>query len=234
MAEELSPKTYFWPYDIFGYLLPGVAVLAAFRAANDWGYGRLHKWWESPRLADLASFLGAAYVVGHVIAGLSSLILEKWIVSKGLQWPTAHMFGKGQERGLTKWVLPSYRRPYSEAFQQQFELRFRQILGIESDDAHDRFWLVWSYISLHHPTAYRRGTHFLELYGFSRNMSMAMLLIALYPALPGWIAPLPSWVWTSMLLLSSAVLFVNYTKLLRRLNDEIYRAFMTVSPAPSK
>jgi hypothetical protein len=227
MKEELSPKTYFWPYDVFGYLLPGMAVLVGLAAGNTWGQSILGPLWRGQRVSDLAIALGLAYVVGHIVAGMSSLILEKWIVSGFLKWPTAHMFRAGKEGKVSRVLLPSYKRPYSDEFQKAFDKRFTSTFGLPPKDPHDRFWLVWSFVALRHPIAYRRGTHFLELYGFSRNMSFALALIALFPFVPWWTATTGAWEWVSVLLVSSGFLFVNYTKLLRRLNDEVYRAFVS-------
>lgn len=88
------------------------------------------------------------------------------------------------------------------------------------------FWISFSYISLHHPIAYKRATHFLELYGFSRNMSMSFVFISLLPIFPHWNNDfIASWILSTVSLFIAFILFVNYTKLLRRLNDEVFRGF---------
>lgn len=234
MKDELTPKAYFWPYDVFGYLLPGLAVLVGFGIGNTWGRAVLSKPWASMRFGDVALLLGLAYVLGHVVAGMSSLVFEKWIVSSLLRWPTSHMFREGKERRLARVTIPSYQRPYSKSFRDAFDARFARVFRVPADDEHDRFWLVWSYVSLHHPVAYRRGTHFLELYGFSRNVSFACLLVALLPILPHWSAAVGAWLWSAALVVASIFLFINYTKLLRRLNDEVYRAFVVLAGDESR
>lgn len=229
MSDDFSPKTYFWPYDVFGYLLPGLTLLVGLGLGNEWGAKMLGPLWTKMRLGDAALALGLAYVLGHVVAGMSSLVFEKWIVSKWLRWPTSHMFRSDRERGLARILIPSYQRPYSERFREAFDARFLKVFSVPPDDEHDRFWLVWSYVSLHHPLAYRRGTHFLELYGFSRNVSFSCFLVALLPVLPQWSALVGAIHWIAALTVASIFLFINYTKLLRRLNDEVYRAFVAIA-----
>ena len=96
-------------------------------------------------------------------------------------------------------------------------------------DEHDRFWLAWEYISLHHSTGYRRATHFLELYGFSRNTSVSFLLLCLLPLIRDWHINYNTQSWVGFSLSAAFFLFLNYVKLLRRMNDEVYRAFVVAT-----
>lgn len=231
MKEETNPKTYFWAYDIFGYLLPGLLVLVGFAKGNQWIHDNLSTHWNSLNVLNVIVLIGAAYVVGHIVAALSSYALERLVLRWTLGYPTARMFS-GTLRWrwyLLKVLFPGYFRAYSEAFQRKFDQCFEDRFGMIPGDHHDRFWLAWSYISLHHAPAFRRATHFLELYGFSRNMSMGFLLVAFNPWLPSWRSPIPATCWVLISLLSAWFMFVNYTKLLRRLNDEVYRGFVVCS-----
>ena len=98
-------------------------------------------------------------------------------------------------------------------------------------DEHDRFWLSWEYVTLHHPVAYKRSNHFLELYGFSRNSAMSFLIVALMPlSLPwmsSWSPPINAIAWSGLSMLAGLILFSNYIKLFRRMNDEVYRGLVT-------
>src|SRR5262249_11801297 len=103
--------------------------------------------------------------------------------------------------------------------------------------SHTRFWLCWGYITLHHPAAYRRGSHFVELYGFSRNTCMSFLLIAILPLFQFWIwqtwlAPMPWFNWTGPSLLVALFFFANYLKLFKRMDDELFHAFLVAAEAP--
>jgi hypothetical protein len=257
------PRTAFWPYDIFGYLLPGAVLSIAVGVANGAvdvvgaTGGTPERARVTPSLAEAALGLLIAYLAGHMVAALSSRLLEYEALRRFWGLPTALMFPQGgagasvvrRWRRVARWfgarllgiLQPSYRRPYSPAFRDAFDSLFRETFHTKETniDQHDRFWMCWEYITLHHPVGYRRATHFLELYGFSRNVSMAFLLCALLLLFGGWQAPItPGW-WVTASVVLGAVFFANYLKLIRRMNDEVYRAFViaarpgTALPTPS-
>ncbi len=224
--ENQTSKVSFWAYDIFGYLLPGLVLIAGFTKANTWVYKALNSHWNSGNYADYVIILGIAYTLGHIISGLSSFILERLLLRHILKYPTTQMFKENDDTSrLIKFFFPGYFRPYSKEFQEAVKKKIRTIFNINSEQDHDTFWLSWSYICLHNPIAYRRSTHFLELYGFSRNMSMCFLILVTATWFPQWTDAMNGYVWSFGSFLAAWILFVNYTKLLRRLNDEVYRAF---------
>jgi len=182
-----------------------------------------------------------SYLVGHLVAALSSLLLEKALLDGLLKYPTARMFDDGAASGAKKlpWLrrvvktvlAPGYCRPYSPQFIAAFKRRFKRIFGFDFVDYHDVFWLVWSYVSLHHAAAFQRATHFLNLYGFARNTSMALAVAAATPVWwRCWAHPIPVWLWILACAACAYLMFVNYAKLIRRLNDEIYRGFVALPP----
>lgn len=244
-------RGYFWAYDIFGYLLPGLVLMALLAAGNETVGKPIIDLWTSNHWQNVFVVAGFAYVVGHVIAAASSWALERHLLKNTLGWPTQRMFGlKIEHKGFfTKcclirfllrwgvtpillWVVPDYGRAYSPSFQKTVRDRMRDVIPEHSDDFHDWFWLVWNYVAHHHPVAHKRATHFLELYGFSRNLAMTLLGACLLPFLNTWKEPLPRWMWITLCLGSAVLLFSNYAKLLRRLNDEVYRAFVSLSMRP--
>jgi hypothetical protein len=226
------PKTTFWAYDIFGYLLPGLLVLEAFLIGTRQTQVLFSSRGTKLGYANVAGILGAAYLIGHCVAALSSLFLERLLLKHVLGYPTVRMFATpGGTR--TRWIFASYRRPYTPGFQQLFEERFEKMFGFrahgQEPDEHDRFWLAWEYISSHHSAGYRRATHFLELYGFSRNTSFSFLLLCLLPLIRDWHVSYTTSSWVGFSLVASVVLFLNYVKLLRRMNDEVYRAYVVAA-----
>jgi len=125
-------------------------------------------------------------------------------------------------------ISPGYFRSYSNQFQRKFAEVFKKRFGLSDFDQHDYFWLAWSYVAANHAVAYRRATHFLELYGFTRNMSMTFLIIGTATWFCGWTNFVNGYVYSAVCFVSAGALFSNYTKLLRRLNDEVYRAFVSI------
>lgn len=263
MKDELSPRGYFWPYDIFGYLVPGAVFLGATLLA--WPKSREFVTLD-PVWAAIA-FLTIAYILGHVIAALSSTLFERTIVKWLLGYPTERQFsdswvpktwfGKWLDKSkLGKWALHAvnfllfgYFDPYSAAFQARFREIFTRTFSVPfppregnrsrsgpgESDQRDLFWLVWSHIATHNPVAFRRATHFLELYGFARNLSLSFLALAVGPLL------IPVWsfgseaLWVTSCLAVAGTLFISYTKMFYRAHNEIYRAFVAgnLTPAPA-
>ena len=227
----------FWPYDVFGYLLPGLVLLAVAARANEFA-GRLYSsYWHDGKWTHVVVVVGMAYVAGHVIAAFSSWILERGLLRKRMGWPTERMFPESTERTwgrsrVLNFFVPEYGRPYSAAFRADVARLFRERTGGDVAEFHDRFWLAWNYVGLHAPVAHRRATHFLELYGFSRNLAMSALMAAAVPVVYGWTAPVPWWAWSPGWLVVAVVMFCNYAKLLRRLNDEVFRAFVALAMGP--
>ena len=121
MREETSLKTYFWAYDIFGYLLPGLLVLVGFAKGNQWVSDSLFNLWESPDILKLIVLIGIAYVTGDLVAAVSSYLLERLILRWTLGYPTDRMFSDT----LSWWCLPlkmlfpGYFRAYSEGFRKE-------------------------------------------------------------------------------------------------------------------
>lgn len=235
MDSENKIKAYFWGYDIFGYLLPGAILALVAAKTNDWVYEQVIGHWHSSEATfsiyfiDFLVLILFVYILGHIISGLSSLLLEKGILRRGLKYPTNRMFQNGEQPKVSKFkdvIFPGYFRAYSEKFQEGFYKKFEsKFPGIERDP-HDLFWISFSHISQHHPVAYKRATHFLELYGFSRNISMSFLLIAFLPVIPQWNDELMTgWILSLISVIIAIIMFINYTKLIRRLNDEVFRAF---------
>jgi hypothetical protein len=226
-----SKKHYFWGYDIFGYLSPGALFALIAAKSNSWIYDQLAGHWKNPKMdlginiVDIVVLLFFVYILGHIISGISSFILERLILRHTLKYPTYRMFNETKVSGFWRFFFPGYFRPYSKEFRtsivERYQDRFPQLVA----RTHDLFWVCFSWISINHPTAYRRSTHFLELYGFSRNICMSFILIACLPILPEWTGFVDWWVLSGVSLVIAVIMFINYTKLLRRLNDEVYRGF---------
>jgi hypothetical protein len=226
MKEE-SSKVSFWAYDIFGYLLPGLVLIVGFAKSNQWVYDNVHLHWTSGSYADYAIILGIAYTIGHLVSGLSSFALERLLLRHILKYPTQQMFKENDNTSkYVKLFFPGYFRPYSKDFQKSVKDKIKKEFDIEPSEEHDLFWLSWSFVCANHPVAYKRATHFLELYGFSRNMSMSFLMLVPSTWFASWTNTMNGYLWSLSALFAAWILFVNYTKLLRRLNDEVYRAFV--------
>jgi hypothetical protein len=230
MNDKLLPKVNFWAYDIFGYSLPGMVLFLGLAASNSWLFDKINDLWTNANYVDYVILAGVAYTFGHVVSGFSSYLLERLILRHLIGYPTSQMFKSTDNTSrIVKLFFPGYFRPYSAAFQDLVRTRMRKLYSANRGDYHDFFWLAWSHVCANHPVAYYRATHFLELYGFSRNMSMTFLLLVPSTWFPTWSNLVNGYLWSFGCLGIATILFLNYTKLLRRLNDEVYRAFVVSS-----
>jgi hypothetical protein len=230
LPTNATAKPHFVAYDIFGYLLPASLLASLLLAANSAARRAIASLFEGATAIEYSALTVGLYVGGHLIAAVSALVLEQGLLKTKLGYPTTHLF-PASSKPNTPWAIfsgPSYETPYSEDFRRRFDRLFFQTFDVQPTDDHDRFWLCWSYVSLHHPAAFARGSHFLSLYGFARNISMSFLFGALIPLLPGWEARVPGLLWSGVSVGLAWGMFASYTRLLRRLNDETYRGFLAV------
>jgi len=123
----------------------------------------------------------------------------------------------------------AYFRPYSEEFKKRLFERFQKVFGFTPEDENDLYHLTYTYVTLHHPPAFKRTTHYIELYEFSRNISMSLFLLSIIPIFPQWNHIINGWLWSVVTLVLGSFMFLNYLKLFRRVNYEMYRAFMVAS-----
>ncbi len=282
MSDKTDPKTYFWPYDIFGYLLPGVIAIAPLIEFHSGVRALFTLRYQSESIADNIVLIVGIYVVGHIISAASSFLLERCFLRLSFGYPLAQflcgthagtlprqlsllfvnptrwfLIRKLPRQGRFSWMfkslawfaawaerrldlLPGFCHPFdpkiARLVQERFELRF----GVQFRNwfirrrTHEVYWTIWAYVAENMPTSYRTGMHFLELYGFCRNSSFAFFLAALYPLCPDWTTADASGrslvtpaIWSAGCCIFALLLYVNFTKLLRRQNDFVLRAFIS-------
>lgn len=226
----------FWPYDIFGYFIPGLVLFYSALMTNE----------NLKQLVTLNSFTTSTggtnfveaiiwvfliYIAGHVVASFSSYFLERALVQHFFKFPTDWFFFHTKNdfkcrRCFIQKVSSGYCEPYTDDFKKMFFKKFETTFKLKTTDKADFFWLCQEWLPLNHPVTYKSAMHFLELYGLSRNTCMSFIFISIFPYLPGWSCSIPSVWWTGVSLAISASLFSNYLKLLRRMNDMVYRGFV--------
>lgn len=231
-------------YDFFGYLLPGLTFGAlsflSFDLPKMFGYTSDMLLGTKPTTPSLLLFaiiklfdkspffisvlaIVISYVLGHIISSLSSLLFERFIVRGLISYPADNMF---QLRRRTHPFFRNYRRSYTEEFIQRFRQEFESQFRISLSDAHDVFWITFEFVAHNTPSVFARSMYFLNLYGFSRNLSMAFLASAVFLLSYEVTHSLTiSWLLIGIYTVIAFTLFWNYLKLLRRLNDEVFRGF---------
>lgn len=246
ISQFRKVKIPFTLYDLFGYLLPGITFGSLFifsydapkafdlikENIADSSFRQDHTYLlndlsellhQSPFLISVLGLL-LAYIVGHILAAFSSYFLERVLVQTWLRYPTENMFKLRPNRKVR--VFRNFRRPYTSTFIEQFKVRFESIFKLPLSSSNDIFWITFEFVALNCHAAFARSIHFLNLYGFLRNLSMTFLMSAI--VLLGFNIGGGSaihWSIISSYIVASIMLYWNYLKLLRRLNDEVYRGF---------
>jgi hypothetical protein len=141
-------------YDIFGYAIPGGVLLTAFYVlsidVSKLDIGQLMK-------VEISWPFGGAvfvafYIFGHLLSSVSSFVFENELMNK----ISSFVFGYGLNASK-----------YDEAAEKK--------LGKKYDECGQRAIIV--YCQNNHPAIYETAFTFLSIYGLSRNVAMAMILI---------------------------------------------------------
>lgn len=165
-------KIPFEPYDFFGYLASGFTLLVGMQFV--FGFPIILAQQQSA-IEDLLLLL-TAYIVGHVVAMPAKAIFEDLVVGHLLDRPSKNLFEN--KRPLFRGILfPGYYKPLPKLTQSAILERARtdgKFLEGEDLFLHIRY----STEIKSDPQIVHRLGSFLNQYGFSRNLSFSMLLIA--------------------------------------------------------
>lgn len=246
-------------YSIFGYLLPGFFLTTLLVVDYDLSsILRLHEantpvkletikaldlkvnyildFFSAGTLNDFKfipfiSFLLFCYLLGHIVSAFSSLIFERLLVKLTMGFPSTILVRK-EERVKYPKILGNYRRPLKRKMLKEIEQEVKKTFGFEVNNA-DYYWLLYSFIITTRPYLAPRVHHFVNLYGFSRNVAATFVLyIFLRVSFLNWIANSSmDWaVWAVMLLFFIAAVFMfwNYLKLFKRQAIDIYYLFLSI------
>jgi hypothetical protein len=206
-------------YDFFGYLASGVVVLAGLTAAFV-GYGPFQ---ESPNLIVGLLIVIAAYILGQIVANIAGDLIERRLVRGRLGAPTDILVGNQASPRLAK-ALPGYYTPLPRGVQAQVEQR-------ASDRVGEALFFHCHAIMKSDPVVHGRLETFITLYGFCRNMVMALMLVALCLTIglvlgtaetgpevsPGW--------WVAATALAAVGLFYRYLKFYRQYSLELFTSY---------
>ena len=205
----------FTVYDFFAYLSSGGLVVAAFDVVfgNQWvlrdeiGFGR-----------GLVLIL-AAYVAGHLIAHFSSFLLEQVGIGRVLERPSSILLGASGPRGL-KNLFPGYYRPLPKETQD----RITKAAAARSAPTSGEGLFLHAYgLVTRDKATQERLDEFRNLYGFARNMTLALLVITLPLAVGTWTKQLPeSYAWSALSAVLGIGMFYRYLKFFRQFSYQVF------------
>lgn len=164
-------KIPFSVYDFFSYLASGSLFLIIVDYAFD--RGNLAK--PSPPIGYAIFWILLAYILGHLIAHLSSMLLEVNFLRKVLGSPEEHLLA---EKSNNIWIklFPDNFKPLPKTVQEKIFARATKE-GVFT--VLDRsFFFHCHAIAKRDRATLERLNQFLNQYGFCRNITMVLLIAA--------------------------------------------------------
>jgi hypothetical protein len=213
----------FTVYDFFAYLSSGFVVLIGIAAA----FTNSDTWQDSPTAIVGLLLVVLAYVVGHVVATVSAYLFEAVLVGRILGTPSVNLF---KEAPATKWagVFPGYFKALPPE-QRRRVLEKARGEGIDQP-GQGLFFQAWARVKERQAVMERLST-FLNVYGFCRNMAMALLVTGgaltvgsiIGTARTGDLVP-PGW-WAGAALAGSVAMIYRYLKFFRHYGVEVFLSY---------
>jgi hypothetical protein len=258
--EQLKEfRSSFLMYDIFGYFLPGffftcliiidydLTRIIDFYVGHNNSLATLDQenlrykldylfrffTWNTEsdfKFTTLAIYIFFCYLIGHIIAAMSSFLIEAQFNAKLLGFPSTNLLLTGKRTWFQR-RFKRYTQQYDEIFIRKFIEVFEKRFGTEPGQR-DYFWLCFSDVAKYCPVGYNRTIHFLSLYGFSRNIGCCFLIYIPLRFLVWLIFGSPITGYESAILigyfLCGLIMIKNYLKLYFRQCVELYYHFYSL------
>lgn len=188
------------------------------------------------------------FLIGHIIAALSSTFIEKFIFQKLFRFADDNLFkpysarsGAHSQKRIP--IISRYQRPLADTFLKSFKKvinkRFRH-------DVHTKeyFWLCYAEVIRKSPAGYSRIQHWVNLYGFARNTATVFwgyfLFKSILLGIKRYNADIKFY-WFSgqsfvllFFLLAGFILFLTYVKFYRRMAVDLFLLFYSINSEPTK
>lgn len=210
-------------YDFFAYLASGFLILCAADYAFEGGWVLQ----EDLRAPYAIFWTVLAYIIGHIIATLSSFWLEHKFLRGVLMSPEVTLFDERKRTGFWPTVFPIFYKP----FPKEIRSRVLQKARAEGFEEPGRgLFLHCHPIVMRQSHTLERLNTFLNLYGFCRNISMAALLsvpiLAIGMIARGYDPTKLAWVFVAI---GAAVgMFYRYLKFFKHFTAEVFRTYAVV------
>lgn len=209
----------FTDYDFWAYISAGIVFLFALDHVTQSGFMGRPNWTFIEGLFTMA----CAYIVGHLLAGVASAVLERRLVAKWLGPPSVTLLGV--KRGPT-W----FRRIYP-SFYESLPLETQTAILEKAHDANivtpgDALFILAFASARNNNASMDRMSKFLNLYGFCRNLSLTTFLCALLLAITAALFDrVVDYLWASASLVLSVGMFFRYLKFYRHYAVEVFTTY---------
>jgi hypothetical protein len=222
-------KLPFTVYDFFGYLASGFVLLVGLAAA----FVGTDDWQRTPSTVLGLLLLVLAYSTGHVVANVSGYLVESKLVGGILGTPTTNLFRSAPPIGWRR-LLPGYYTPLPREQREAVLEKARTKAGITSV-SEGLFYHCFAQVKASDAVRTRLDT-FLNLYGFCRNMTLALAVVGvalvvgsvcLHTAHTGNLVP-PGWAAIGCIAGSIGLLY-RYLKFFRHYSIEVFISYVELN-----
>lgn len=210
-------------FDHLGYLFTGALSLVGVRLLTGWPGGAL-----PTDLVPIALWTITAYLAGHAIAFVASMILERVLVAKLLGYPTTHLFATASPR--LAWSALVRLAPLSAAFRNDLRTAQAALFGTSFSElsSSDQFILQHHYVYRHDPVSAQRLLTFISEYDLMRNTSALGIILAVIAGAQA------RWATATVLLGAALLFFLRYYKFLHLFATELLFAIRILGNPPHR
>ena len=223
----------FGVYDFFGYLASGFLVLAALDLVFTGGSVLKSDMQLLPGLF----WLVVAYVAGHIVANISSFLLERVLVERVLGRPHQVLFTAPPRRKGSR-LFPGYYDALPQETRERVLKKANERAGI-TQPGPGLFLHCFAFVRGDEDTSGRLDS-FLSLYGFSRNVATAaaiavLVLVADLISMESVEVALRSveFRWAVAAAVAAVGLLYRYLKFFRLYSVEVFIRYAEFEPPPS-
>ena len=172
------------------------------------------------------------YIIGHMIAAISSFFIETRFNQSLLGYPSKNLFDEGKRNWFQN-IFKNYTKPFDKDFIQDYKSVFKSRFNLTECNSKDIFWLSFSDISKNSPVGFSRTSHFLTLYGFNRNIAATFFIYIVLRLNAIWLFK-SEFTCTNFIIMLFYILFglimiKNYLKLYKRQCTEVFYQFYSLN-----
>jgi hypothetical protein len=219
----------FSAYDFFGYLANGLVVICAFEYAF-FGTSLTERDWK---IGPTVFYIVIAYIVGHIVANVSSYFLEHKVVREWLKSPEEILFNEpkkpGEKKTWREFCFPIFHRPFPAETQKRV-LEMARKNGFEKPSR--GLFLHAHAVVKQDKVTLEPLTSFLNLYGFCRNVSTGLIISAII-LLIGALMDVRHWseidnyklAWMGAALVGAVGMFYRYLKFFKHYSTEVFVSY---------
>ena len=158
-------------YDFFGYLASGLLILSVVDYVYTWEWVNV----RNIPLGKITLIIIVAYIIGHIVSHISNIILEDILLRKIIGPPEYYLLNNELNTKIKK-CFPDNFKSLPENIRTKIKENAKQ-KGISCESR--ELFLHCHTVVKNDTIVHGRLLNVLNLYGFARNISLSLLIIAI-------------------------------------------------------